>query len=436
LTYFFTFIFMLLVFWRPQEWLATWLYGWPLLDAVVGLSLGALMIEANEGRLRLPIELPQIFMLAGLWAAAPISHIPHTYFAGMIGSILPVFKICFFTLLLFIVLDRTSRLRTMAWLFVAMACFMAVHSYLQQRRGYGFAGAWPVYIPPIGDAPGYHASRFYGIFADPNDLGQFFVSCIPLAFCLTRHRTLHGFLLGCGISAFLLTALAHCHSRGAMVGLAAVVATFVLTWLPDRWFPIMLALGMVAALGMCPFAGAFLDESARDRVVFWGFANYIFKRNPIFGLGYGMFWQVVPKSRAAHNAFVSCYTELGLLGYWFWFGLIQLGVISAWKTRLALKDVQGDDAVWLKRFARYSLCAMMGFCGSSYFLSRTFLYPMFFFMAMLGVLPVVARRYLPEEKLPHFDFRKDVLLMVSLGSLGSVIYIYVSILLLNRAWGG
>jgi len=413
-----------------------WMFGWPVLDVVVGLSLGSLMIELNEGRLRIPKELPQIFLLGGLWIAAPVSHIPHTYFAGMINSIEPVFKVCFFTLLLFVVLDRTSRLRTMIGMFVAMACFMAVHARLQQTQGYGFAWQPPIYIPPMEDAPGYYASWFFGIFGDPNDLGQFLASCIPLAFCLTKRRTLRGFLIGCAVSWLLLTALLDCHSRGAMVGLAAALATLVLTWLPDRWFPVLLAMGMVAALVMCPFAGRFLDESAHERVVFWGEANYVFKRNFLFGIGFDMFWQILAASRAAHNAFVACYTELGLFGYWFWFGLIQLGIISAWKTRVALKGVRSADAVWLRRFTGYSLSAMMGFCGSSYFLSRTFVYPMFFFIAMLGVLPAAARRYVPQGELPHLDFKKDVLYMVSLGSVGSVIYIYISIVLLNMAWSG
>ena len=355
---------MLLVFWRPQEWLMPWLFGWPLLDVVVGFSLGSLVIEINEGRLRVPRELPQLFLLLGLWASAPISHLPHTYFAGAINSIEPVFKVCFFTFLLFVVLDRPSRLRAMIALFIGMACFMAVHGHLQQTQGYGFAFQPPIYIPPIEDEPGYYASWFFGIFGDPNDMGQFLAACVPLAFCLTKRRTLHGFLIGCGVSWLLYTGLLDCHSRGAMVGLAAAATTLVLTWLPDRWFPLLLGLGMIAALGMCPFAGAFLDESAHERIVFWGEANYVFKHNLIFGIGYDMFWQVLEKSRAAHNAFVACYTELGLLGYWFWFGLIQLGIISAWRTRVALKGVQGDDAVWLRRFTGYSLSGMMGFCGS------------------------------------------------------------------------
>ena len=37
-----------MVFWRPQEWLLPWMFGLPVLDAVVGLSLGSLMIEYND----------------------------------------------------------------------------------------------------------------------------------------------------------------------------------------------------------------------------------------------------------------------------------------------------------------------------------------------------------------------------------------------------
>ena len=101
-------LFILMVFWRPQEWLFPWLYGMPVLDVVVVIAILSLVTEINEGTARIPKEMPQIWLLLGLWISAPVSHIAHTYFYGMINSIIPVFKICFFTFLLICSLDRPS----------------------------------------------------------------------------------------------------------------------------------------------------------------------------------------------------------------------------------------------------------------------------------------------------------------------------------------
>jgi O-antigen ligase len=207
-------------------------------------------------------------------------------------------------------------------------------------------------------------------------------------------------------------------------------------FLPQKKFPIFFGIGLMAALALCPFSGNVLDQSAHDRVMFWGLANAAFKSNPVFGLGYDMFWMVTPAGKALHNAFVKCYTELGLLGYYFWFGLILLGILGAWRARMALTNIRDPNARWLRRLAGQTIVAMMGFCGSAYFLSRTFVFPLFFLASMLGAMPLIAKRYLPDDHPPLLKPKRDAFWLGSVGAVGSVIYIYISIILLNKAFYG
>jgi putative inorganic carbon (HCO3(-)) transporter len=437
MTFAWTLIFMAMVFWRPQEWLVPWMYGWPLLDIVVVCSLMFLLMEVNEGRVRFPKRLPQVYLLVGLWVASVFfSHAAHTYLQGMVDAFFPVFKVCFFTLLFICVLDRPTRLKQVAVIYVIMAITITWHCVLQQERGYGFGGIRPMYVPQFGDEPAHLRSRFVGIFADPNDTAQFLASAVPFAFVLTRRKSGLSFLMGCALSVFMIHGVLITHSRGGLLGLIAVLGVFIALRFPPRWMPRLVMIGLLAALAMCPFANFALDESARERVVYWGMANWAFKRNLIFGLGYGMFWQVIPGSRACHNAFVSCYTEIGLVGYWFWFGLIQLGVVSTWRVREALRGVRNANARWLYRFTGMALASMGGFCASGYFLSRTFVFPMFFMIGILAALPTVARRYLPPDHPPLVMRPKAVVRWVTVGTIASIIYIYISIILLNKAWGG
>ena len=434
MTFFFIFIFMLLVFWRPQEWLVPALYGVPMLDVVFIFALLAFIMESNVRKVRIPKEMPQVYLIPGLFVAAIMSHLAHTYFAGMISTIEPTLKLCFFTFVLFCVLDRWSRLRTVVVMFVVMACVMAVHALMQERLGYGFAGQRPLYIAASWYGPAYTRSLFFGIFEDPNDLSQILATCIPFAFCLTRRRSIFGFLAGCGITWLLVSAIFATHSRGGIVALAAVTGVMFILMLPARWMPVLLGLLAVGALAMTPFSGLVLDDSAHDRVTFWGEANWAFKRTPLFGVGSGMMAEYISGDRAAHNAFVLCYSELGVFGYWFWFSMIQLGVVGAWRARAALRRVRGTNAEWIRRFSGLSIAAMGGFCASAYFLSRAYIFPMFFMMALLGAIPVVAKLYLPEDHPPLIEKKRDVYKFCTLGSLGSIVYIYVSIRLLNMAW--
>lgn len=435
MSFFWTLIFMLLVFWRPQDWLMPWMFGVPVLDGVFFMALLSLLLEIDQNRIRFPRGMPQIYLLIGLWVAAVLSHVANFYFAGMMQTIPDMFKICFFTLLLMCVMDSPTKVRLAAAIFVSMACLMATHALLQQSRGYGFSGQRPLFIGPIGTAPAHHRSLFFGIFDDPNDLAQILATAIPFGFALCRRRSLSGFLLGAGIAVLLTRGVLATHSRGGMIALIAVYGVLLVLALPPRMMPALLVLALLSALVLCPMAAGYLDKSAHDRIIFWGMANQVFKQKPVFGMGHNMFWQVA-SDRAAHNAYVLCYTTIGLVGYWFWFGLIQLGVVGALRARSALAAAEDEESAWIRRFAGLSIAALYGFCASAYFLSRAFVYPLFFLMAMLGVLPWIVRRYLPADHPPLLSWKRDVLAMVTLGTVASVTYIYFSIVLLNKAFYG
>ena len=411
----------------------TALFGWPLLDAVFYLALLGLLVEIDQGSVKSPKHLPQAWMLLGLWVASIFSHLAHTYFAGIMFTWDEVLKICFFTLLLISILDHPKRLRAVAGLFVFMACTMAVHAILQQTRGYGFAYQRPLPIPEIGNKPAHLRSMFFGIFSDPNDLAQILVTAMPFSFVLLKRKSFLSFLIGCGVTWLLVVAALHTHSRGGYVAMATMAGVMFVLLLPARWMPVLLVLLTIGGLAATPLSVGFLDASAHDRVVYWGLANQVFIHNPIFGIGFNMFWQVADGA-ASHNAFVLAYTEIGLFGYWFWFMLIFVGLLGVVRTRITLTGNRNPDAVWLRMYAGMSLAGMSGFLAGAYFLSRAFVYPLFFLMAMLGSVTELAQEHLPEGHPPLVDAKKDILILGSFVTFGSIVYIYLSIIFLNKAF--
>ena len=427
-------IFVVLVFWRPQEWLVPQIFGWPLLDIVVFTSIMGLVVDIHQGKMQFPRG-PAPYMIAGLWFATVMSHVAHFYFEGMMNTIPETGKICFFALLMLCVIDRPSRARSMAIIFVTGAVLMSIHAIMQLTLGSGFQGAPPLYTEHVVTGEPVIRAIFFGIFSDPNDLAQILVAMLPFVFAVPRRITLGSIFLIVALTSLILTAFYFTHSRGGMVGILTVAVIFVLLWLPTRWMPAAALILLGGGLAVCAFQGSLLmDPSAQDRVVFWGLANGFFKEHFIFGIGYGMFWQVA-SDRAAHNAFVSSYTELGFFGYWFWFGLVMIGVVGCWRTRLFLAKPRNDDQRYMRRFAGVCLAAMGGFCASAYFLSRAWIFPMFFLMAILCAVPLIVEKMMVVDR-PLVSTVRDVFVTNTVSAMASIFYIYLTILILNKAFYG
>jgi len=435
MSFFFTFFFMVLVFWRPQEWLVPWMFGIPVLNGVFWLALLGVLVEIDSRKIYYPKRLQQPLLLLGVWFMCVFSHIPQGYFQGMMDSIVEPAKLCVFTFLLYVVVDSPAKLRHVARLFVFMAVVMSIHALMQQKLGYGFAGLQPMRLGRP-DGTIFFRSYFFGIFEDPNDMAQMIVASIPFTFVMFKRRTFMTTLIALGLSYFLWQGMLTGESRGSQIGLAALGFMTLVMKLPARWMPTMLPLGLLGALAACPAAGKVLDMSAQERIVFWGLGNQAFISSPInvlTGLGYGMFWSVTQQGRAAHNAFVNCYVELGYVGFCFWIGLIILGILGAWRVRCTLNRKSADpDERYLWRFAGCAICALVSFCGSSYFLSRTFIYPFFFLMTLAGVLPVITSRWVEGgEEFDLYTSNHDAWILCAVGGFFGIFYVYLSVRLMN-----
>ena len=274
---------------------------------------------------------------------------------------------------------------------------------------------------------------FFGIFEDPNDLAQFLATCIPFAFAMFKRMNFFKFCVACLIGAVLIRGVINTDSRGGQIALAATLVLMFATLVPARKQPLMLALLVLGGLIACPLANPFMDGSARSRIMFWGDANQAFKHNMIFGVGYGVLQEYISDSKAVHNAFVECYASIGAFGYWFWFGIVYAGIRGAWQTLLVVRRPQTVEDRWLKRYATMSIAAFGGFLSSSYFLTRSFVFPLFFLMAIMAVLPLVAERVQERDVGSVLDINPQKFLLTNTFlSLTSIMYIYFTILIFNR----
>ncbi len=426
------YIFIVLVFWRPQEWLVPWLFGIPLLQGITYAAVLSLMLEVDAGTIKFNKRDPQYMLFCGLFIAGLMSHISWGYFQGLLDNWETLFRLCFFGILLFACCTTVARLRWICRAFVILGLLMAVHSILQEVRGYGFAGQRPIWSwRPDSDVP-MPRSRFFGIFDDPNDLGQFLATSIPLSFVFYKKKGGVPLVIGGCTAWVLFRGLNATLSRGSQVGLLASAGVAVAMLVFRRKYTVVLILGLMAGLMMIPLSGRFLGD-AWDRVDLWGQANWAFKAKPIFGVGLGMINEYLDQSKTVHNAYVNCYAELGVFGFFFWFSLLFLAGLGPLQARRALRHCDDPEGQWLYRFSAWGLSALAGFAVSAYFLSRAFVFPLFFLMAMMGTVPVLARQYVSGEQKDvrlGLTIRDTCILGIPL-SLGVIVYVYISILVLN-----
>jgi O-antigen ligase len=121
-----------------------------------------------------------------------------------------------------------------------------------------------------------------------------------------------------------------------------------------------------------------------DRLDFWSDGLGMFKSSPIWGIGFNGF--IENSGVTAHNSFLLCAVELGLIGCFLWVGLL---LVSLWQLHgVATSGVAGDPDPELRSWANGVLFALVAFLIPGFFLSETYA-PMLYLL--LGMSAAIAR---------------------------------------------
>jgi len=334
-------------------------------------------------------------------------------------------------------MDNNQKFRGIFKVMVFSAVIMALHGIQQSIEGVGWTGMDTI----------RGRIRYIGIFADPNDMGLFFLTVIPmLIYLMIRSNFFFRlvYLLALGI---ILYAVYLTESRGTTLGIAALVAL-----LAARKFGLIISVG-IAAAALVIIMGlnsrvAQIDPgeaSAKGRVDAWEEGYYMTRDNPIFGVGVGGF--VIHHYRTAHNTWVLAMAELGIPGYFVWNSLMILSLIMV--IRLAFFELtkappssankdnsNGNNHVTTKDLEDFNedkklsitfLYCLSGFCLATFFLSRSyniFLYTMYALIVAHYINMTLKWRDFPEVCLSQ-NWGKILIF-----TLGSVIGFYFLAMLL------
>jgi putative inorganic carbon (HCO3(-)) transporter len=170
--------------------------------------------------------------------------------------------------------------------------------------------------------------RGAGFLNDPNDFAQILLISLSLIFIAwERRQGIANLLIVFVPAALFLWAIYLTHSRGALIGLAVLALMTARKSIGNKASVILvtaLVLGMLA-LDFTGGRGISAVEGA-DRLEAWANGLELFKSAPLFGVGFGGFTDF--SDITAHNSFVLCLAELGLVGSTLWVALLVTTMTS------------------------------------------------------------------------------------------------------------
>ncbi len=272
---------------------------------------------------------------------------------------------------------------------------------------------------------------FFGLLDDPNDLGQYFVMCIPFAAYFFRHSSL--FLMraaALGILVALMYGIYLTDSRGTLLSALGMVAVYIYyRYGRKKALLVGLALLPVVAVIFAQFRAIELESSAMERADSWYTGMQLLEQNPILGVGMGAFIDYSPIT--AHNSFVLVMSELGLVGYILWLSIIVISLVTTlsitvhYRSLLMENGFKSLESTELNRALALNasiLFSLLGFLFCAFFLSRSYSAFLYLLCAFSAASYARVTRLDPDLRLkqPEKLFRYAMA-----GSFGSVIGMYV-----------
>ncbi len=354
----FVYIYSAFVLIRPHEYIKS-LMGYPILPvllicgAVLWIMIGRKAFFISQQKL--------IILFLFILSLSPV-------LKGSPGEILNVFAKFFPTVILYFLiiasLQTSSKITKYYWLISFSSVLLAFHGIDQFDKGVGWSGALPVMDGRI---------TYVGIFNDPNDLGNFFVSSLPVfVYLYFNYRSILLKLILASSTIVVLYGIYLTNSRGAILGVAGMVWLY----LAQRFGfvkAVVFSSLFIPVLLLAPSRVSEIDPneaSAAGRVEAWYEGLQMLIHSRFLGVGYGGF--IEHHYLTAHNSFVLVFAELGLIGYFVWLSFLFLTFFMAYKKLKEGMSKRIEDRTESERLSFPAFYALVGYIITAFFLSRSY----------------------------------------------------------------
>jgi probable O-glycosylation ligase (exosortase A-associated) len=378
-------------FLRPQAFVWQSNYLFPLATAVALATMIGFLVFCRGWAQRLASS--EVVLLGVLWVWFTLTSVVSSntplfmhHAAATWEHLQFVSKVLLMTLLTIAVVDSFARLRILV--IVTAGCF----------------GAFVLKALPFMILTG-GSFRLYGpensMIADNNDFGLALNMSLPLFFFLAMAesnrwlRWLFGILFLGTIPAICFT-----YSRGALVGLVAVLLLMFLQLKQRLVLGPVIAIGVLIAILLAPAAWRermdptsrdAVDASARSRLNSWTYSWNLAKDYPVAGAGFDaftpeLFSRYAPNPEdvhGPHSIYFGVLAEHGFVGLILYLSLVCSCFIS---TRRVVKQAQAQGNQVLVHYANMFRFGIVGFLVCGMFLGRAYFDYFFAIVAFIAIL--------------------------------------------------
>ena len=198
-------LYVAILFLRPQEWKGSFLYNTPIQEFTMGAAIATWLGSVLISRWKMK-DAPQNWLLVGLFAAAVISHMSHTYFDAAWSTFKEFGKIAIVYILVSSLLTDVRRAKGLILVMVVGCVFLACVGITEWNSSTTITTGEGIFPGTAGEGiltgakPVWQETQWRvrgtGIFEDPNDLALALVTILP--FLMTNlWRRGHGLMYGC-----------------------------------------------------------------------------------------------------------------------------------------------------------------------------------------------------------------------------------------------
>lgn len=369
---------------------------------------------------------PQFKLLIGLTVVAFISAMLNNYWRTGLNDIQYLVTTAIIPFLLISNVVSSSKRQEIVMTICLIASFVMLTNGLSQRaspQGLGWAGSFISQGTRI---------TYLGILRDPNDLGGFFVLCLPFAgYFFFSGKNPFAKLFGLLSSMFLLYGIYLTNSRGALLAtLLSVFGFFMYRFGKTKSVFLGIVGSPVVLFAISNFREIDAEESsAAGRVTAWYSGFKMLLSHPLFGVGRGNFPEYDENGKTAHNSFVLVMGELGFVGYSLWFICVTLSLFMLYKGMTAYQQsmehenfVPGGNPALEKAAALNATAffSLLGFLGTAFFLSRSYAFILFFAMAIAFSSHQRLVAVLPSAKINNLSTTLRMLFLLAFTSLAGI----------------
>jgi O-antigen ligase len=386
------------------------------------LSLLAILVSALPALTssRYVLNLP-FWLMSAFLGFTIVSWWPHGWLGGAIYVLQKFLPAAVLFYLGAINLRALPRLRALRIVLIVITIFMlykGIHEYftVSEESPYVMFQRLEFY------EEGLRRLRGLGVLGDPNAYAQYLLSIVPMLFVSAKKKLGMQWLIILPLLSLLVYGIFLSRSRGALLALVVLVGLLVRERMKAVAAGVASAVLLVSLLAL-NFAGgrAVSVSGGMDRLDLWSDGLGMFLRSPIWGGGYSSY----PDNfrMTAHNSFILGASELGLVGYFFWMGLL---VTVIWQLQMVVAEPSfvTPERIELKRWAKAVLYALYVFLLTGFFLSQTYDALLYLLLGMGSAIASYA-----SELTGRTDFlpKKNWIVWTVGLCLGSIFLIYIMV---------